>query len=87
MVLQNILRNLWNGRSALESGGTHAYTLEQNYSILLHHKFGPVWFILGCLCGKTRKSKDNLEEYIDQAMIPSNFPRTQLSAAKGGSSW
>jgi hypothetical protein len=72
MVPQNIFKSLWYGGYAIESQSTFAYTFEENCYILLRHKFGPAWFILGCR--KTRKSKDNLEEYIHQAMIPSNLP-------------
>jgi hypothetical protein len=71
LASQNIFKCLFRGCS-LESQGTQAYEFEEDHSILLRHKFGNQWFVLGCR--KVHKSQDTLDEYIRKALDRSNLP-------------
>jgi hypothetical protein len=42
-----VLKSIFSG-SFLDSYGTQAYKFGEDRSILLRHKFGNKWFVLGC---------------------------------------
>jgi hypothetical protein len=47
LAIQTIFKSLFRGYS-FESQGTQAYEFEEGRFILLRHKFGNQWFVLGC---------------------------------------
>jgi hypothetical protein len=71
--------SLLSGSFSQSSGGTKAYKVGEDRSILIRHKFGSQWFVLGCHRG--RKILDELAEYIMKMMIPNNRtgPGTTIS--------
>jgi hypothetical protein len=72
MLARDIFKGLWKGGTCVGGQGTQAYVFEKN--ILLRHKFGNCWCVLGRR--KDRKLGDMLADYIEETMLKSNHPGT-----------
>jgi hypothetical protein len=73
LVHRHVLgKSLFSGSFFQSSDGTEAYKVGEDRSILLRHKFGNQWFVLGCR--RDRTLLDGLAEYIKKVMLPGNIP-------------
>jgi hypothetical protein len=74
MTRQSFFSRSFFSGSFFQSDGTEAFKFGEDRSILLRHKFGSLWFVLGCR--KDRNLPDKLAEYITEVMIKENRPES-----------